>query len=312
MSRAKVLITAAEVHELIPEQLRAMGYEVVHLPEPAEETLLSVIADYEGLIITTYTQVTAKVLEHAKALKFIGRVGSGLENVDAITAQKKGIQVFSSPEGNANAVGEHALALLLSLMNNITSAHHEVLKGVWKREENRGEELDGKTVGIIGLGHTGSAFAKKLRGFDVRVLAYDKFKTNYGTDFVEESSLVEIAQKAEVISVHIPYSQENHHVISAELIRQFQRKPYLIHTCRGAVADTSALLEGLLSGQIKALGIDVFEDEPWTKAKRVTADTYKQLLTLPQVIATPHIAGWTTESKVKLAHVLMEKIRLMR
>jgi D-3-phosphoglycerate dehydrogenase len=181
---SKVLITAKEVDNIIPDGLKKLGYEVNHLPEPSEADLLEIIADYEGIIITTYTKLNQKVLDQATNLKFIGRVGSGLENIDLGYAKQKGIEVMSSPEGNANAVGEHALGLLLNVMNKISRANQEVKNGIWQREENRGEELDGKTVGIIGLGHTGSAFARKLRGFDVKVLAYDKFKTQlwFGLD----------------------------------------------------------------------------------------------------------------------------------
>lgn len=307
--KPKVLITAKEVHELIPLELAALGYEITHLPEPSQQELLGVINQYVGLIITTYTQVDTTILNQAHQLQFIGRVGSGLENVDLEAAATKGIAVFSSPEGNANAVGEHALTLLLNLMNRIHIAHREVQQGIWLREENRGEELDGKTVGIIGFGHTGSAFARKLRGFDVEVLAYDKFKSNYGNDFVRESSLEEIVGRAQVISLHIPYTIDNHHFVNIDFVQKLQKKPYLIHTCRGAVADTHALVHALQNQQIKALGIDVFEDEPWHKSQRVQSETYEKLLQHPQVIATPHIAGWTQESKIKLASVLMNKIK---
>lgn len=307
--KPKVLITAKEVHELIPQQLKELGYDVVHLPEPTEEALLQVVQDYEGLIITTYTKVNQRVLDKALQLRFVGRVGSGLENVDVAAAKDKGIQVFSSPEGNANAVGEHALTLLLNLMNKVSVAHQEVQQGVWKREENRGEELDGKVVGIIGLGNTGSAFAKKLRGFDVEILAYDKFKTNYATDTIKESSMQEIAEKADIISFHIPYSKDNHHIINDVFISKLKKQIYLIQTSRGALMDTEAVLSHLKTGEIKALGIDVYEDEPWTKGEHASVNVYQALLSLAQVIATPHIAGWTQESKIKLANVLMEKIK---
>lgn len=307
--RPKVLITAKEVHELIPHQLVELGYDVDHLPEPSHEALLEAIPFYEGLIITTYTKVTAEVIDHAVQLKFIGRVGAGLENIDTKYAQQKNIPVFSSPEGNANAVGEHALGLLLNLMNKISHAHQEVKKGIWLREENRGEELDGKTVGIIGFGNTGSAFAKKLRGFDVKVLAYDKFKSGFSTDWVTESSLEKIQQEADVISVHIPYLKENHHWIDAEFFQNLQKSPYIIHTCRGEVIDFRFIENALNTQQIKGIALDVFEDEPWTKAQKVPLDIYQNILKHPQVIATPHIGGWTIESKFKLADILMQKIK---
>ena len=305
---AKVLITAKEVHELIPERLADLGYRSDHLPEPSEEELLEVIADYEGLIITTYTKVSRVVIDKAVQLKFIGRVGSGLENVDLAYAAEKGIQVFSSPEGNANAVGEHALALTLNLFNKISVAYQEVKAGIWKREENRGLELDGKVVGIIGLGHTGTAFAKKLRGFEVEVLAYDKYRKNYGSDFVTESTVDEILERADLISLHVPCTPETYHMVSPGWIAHTGNRPYLIHTCRGEVIDTEAVLAGLKSGQLRGLGIDVYEDEPWTKVRKIPLSVYRELFDLPQVIATPHIAGWTQESKFKLADILMDKI----
>ncbi len=306
--KPKVLITAKEVHEIIEVGLKKLGYEVNHVPEPSEIELLEIIGEYEGIIVTTYTKVNEKVLHQATALKFIGRVGSGLENIDVEFAKQKGIEVMSSPEGNANAVGEHALGLLLNVMNKISKANQEVKSGIWQREESRGEELDGKTVGIIGLGHTGSAFARKLRGFDVKVLAYDKFKTHYGTDWIQEVTLDELLEKSDVISLHIPYLKENYHFINHEKIYKMSQKPYLIHTCRGELIDTLAVLDALKSNTIKGLGIDVYEDEPWTKGKQVSTEIYRELFSLPQVIATPHIGGWTIESKIKLAQILMEKI----
>ncbi|MCO5248281.1 MAG: NAD(P)-binding domain-containing protein [Chitinophagales bacterium] len=310
--KAKVLITAKEVDDIVVSELESMNYDVSHLPEPSEEQLLDVIGEYEGLIITTYTKVNKKVLAKAEKLKFVGRVGAGLENVDEQAAQEKGVAVFNSPEGNCNAVGEHALGLLLSVMNHIASANMEVKNGIWQREENRGEELDGKVVGIIGLGHTGTAFAKKLRGFDVEVLAYDKYKENYGTDFIKEVSLDELLQRADIISFHIPYSKSNHHFLNVSMIEKMQQKPYIMHTCRGAVMDTKAVLNALETQEIKALGIDVYEDEPWTKGKQVEIDSYKKLFSLKNVTATPHIAGWTKESKIKLAQVLMQKIKIWK
>ncbi|HUH74329.1 MAG TPA: NAD(P)-dependent oxidoreductase [Chitinophagales bacterium] len=306
--KPKVLITAKEVHEIIEVGLKNLGYEVIHLPEPTENELLEIIAEYEGIIVTTYTQLNQKVLNLAEQLKFIGRVGSGLENIDVEFAKQKGIVVLSSPEGNANAVGEHALGLLLNVMNKISQANKEVKNGIWQREENRGEELDGKTVGIIGLGHTGSAFARKLRGFDVKVLAYDKFKTNYATDWIQEVELDELLEKSDVISLHIPFLKENYHFIDQEKISKMSQNPYLIHTCRGEVIDTISVLDALKSNSIKGLGIDVYEDEPWTKDKQVSLEIYQELFSLDQVLATPHIGGWTIESKIKLAQILMEKI----
>lgn len=303
-----VLITAKEIHPLIPERLKALGFDVHEMPEPSVEELLKVIGEYEGLIFTTYTRVDKTLLNKAKKLRFIGRVGSGLENVDLEEAALKGVAVFSSPEGNANAVGEHALALLLNLLNNICKVHHEVKAGIWQRENNRGKELDGRTVGIIGYGHTGSAFARKLRGFECKVLAYDKYKNGFGNDQIKEASLDEIIENADVISFHVPYTRETHHMIDSSFFDKLQKQPIILNTCRGAVMDTRAALVAINEEKISGLGMDVFEDEPWNKNEMVPQEVYQQLLSHQHVIATPHIAGWTVESKWKLASILMDKI----
>jgi D-3-phosphoglycerate dehydrogenase / 2-oxoglutarate reductase len=304
----KVLIAAEDVHSSLPERLEALGYQTDFLTDASESGLHKVIGDYEGLIFTTDTKVDAALLSKAGALKWIGRMGSGLENVDEVAAAAKNIAILSSPEGNANAVGEHTLGLLLSIMNNITSAHFEVQHGIWQREENRGEELDGKTVGIIGLGNTGNAFAKKLRGFDVEILAYDKFKTGFTNKWLKETRLNKLMARADIISVHIPYNLENHHFINDEFFEMLNRPVYLLHTSRGRIADTHAIARALDSGAIKGLGIDVFEDEPWAKTEIIKRKVYKNILSNPRVVATPHVAGWSTESKERTAVVLVEKI----
>lgn len=305
----KVLITAAEVHPIIPEGLLEMGFEVEISPDISRAELLQNINKYEGLIFATYTIVDCELLDAASQLKFAGRVGSGLENADVAYAASKGIAIINSPEGNANAVGEHSLGLLLSVMNNISRGQRELLNGQWQREANRGEELDGKKVGIIGFGHTGSAFAKKLRGFDVKVLAYDKYKTGFGNEFVKESTLEEIQEKADVISFHVPYSNEIHHWVNENFMLRCHQKPYLINTSRGEVFNTSDVLLALKKGSIRGLGIDVYEDEPPSKGIKNNPSLYLELFEHPKVVATPHIAGWTKESKELLATVLMDKIR---
>lgn len=306
--KPSVLITAKEIHPVIPSRLMEMGFDVKEMPEPSEQELLEVIRDHTGLIFTTYTRVDKNLLEKAVRLKFMGRVGSGLENVDLEHAGKKGVAVFNSPEGNANAVGEHTLGLLLNLTNHICRANNELKQGIWQREANRGLELDGKVVGIIGYGHTGNAFARKLRGFDCKVLSYDKYKTGFGDAHVLESTFEAIIQEADVISFHVPLAEDTHHLMNETFFSALKNQPIILHTCRGAVMDTTAALHALENGLISGLGIDVFEDEPWTKARYSPEATYRKLLSHDSVIATPHIAGWTVESKLKLANVLMDKI----
>lgn len=302
----KALITA-DIHPYLREQLEASGFSVDVIPEIDRTHLLEIIPAYSILIITTYTQVDKEVVDKATQLQLIGRVGSGMENVDVAYCTAKNIICINSPEGNGNAVGEHCLAMLLSLLNNIPQANQELKQQIFRREENRGKELDGMTVGIIGYGHTGKAFARKLRGFEVEILVFDPYVTVVDS-WVKQVSLTDIQQRAEVISFHVPYNRETHHYAGTAFLEQCRMTPVIINTSRGAVADTVALMEMLEQGKIAGVCIDVFEDEPLTKNKVHVPEVYQRLLANPRVVATPHIAGWTVESKYKLVKILMDKI----
>ncbi len=302
----KALITA-DIHPYLREQLEASGFSVDVIPEIDRTHLLEIIPAYSILIITTYTQVDMEVVDKATQLQLIGRVGSGMENVDVAYCTAKNIICVNSPEGNGNAVGEHCLAMLLSLLNNIPQANQELKQQIFRREENRGKELDGMTVGIIGYGHTGKAFARKLRGFEVEILVFDPYVTVVDS-WVKQVSLTDIQQRAEVISFHVPYNRETHHYAGTAFLEQCRMTPVIINTSRGAVADTVALTEMLEQGKIAGVCIDVFEDEPLTKNKVHVPEVYQRLLAHPRVVATPHIAGWTIESKYKLVKILMDKI----
>lgn len=302
----KALITA-DIHPYLREQLEASGFSVDVIPEIDRTHLLEIIPAYSILIITTYTQVDMEVVDKATQLQLIGRVGSGMENVDVAYCTAKNIICVNSPEGNGNAVGEHCLAMLLSLLNNIPQANQELKQQIFRREENRGKELDGMTVGIIGYGHTGKAFARKLRGFEVEILVFDPYVTVVDS-WVKQVSLTDIQQRAEVISFHVPYNRETHHYAGTAFLEQCRMTPVIINTSRGAVADTVALMEMLEQGKIAGLCIDVFEDEPLTKNKVHVPEVYQRLLAHPRVVATPHIAGWTIASKYKLVKILMDKI----
>ncbi|MCC6570087.1 MAG: hydroxyacid dehydrogenase [Chitinophagales bacterium] len=302
----KALITA-DIHPYLREQLEASGFSVDVIPEIDRTHLLEIIPAYSILIITTYTQVDMEVVDKATQLQLIGRVGSGMENVDVAYCTAKNIICVNSPEGNGNAVGEHCLAMLLSLLNNIPQANQELKQQIFRREENRGKELDGMTVGIIGYGHTGKAFARKLRGFEVEILVFDPYVTVVDS-WVKQVSLTDIQQRAEVISFHVPYNRETHHYAGTAFLEQCRMTPVIINTSRGAVADTVALTEMLEQGKIAGVCIDVFEDEPLTKNKVHVPEVYQRLLAHPRVVATPHIAGWTVESKYKLVKILMDKI----
>lgn len=302
----KALITA-DIHPYLREQLEASGFSVDVIPEIDRTHLLEIIPAYSILIITTYTQVDMEVVDKATQLQLIGRVGSGMENVDVAYCTSKNIICVNSPEGNGNAVGEHCLAMLLSLLNNIPQANQELRQQIFRREENRGKELDGMTVGIIGYGHTGKAFARKLRGFEVEILVFDPYVTVVDS-WVKQVSLTDIQQRAEVISFHVPYNRETHHYAGTAFLEQCRMTPVIINTSRGAVADTVALMEMLEQGKIAGVCIDVFEDEPLTKNKVHVPEVYQRLLAHPRVVATPHIAGWTIASKYKLVKILMDKI----
>lgn len=302
----KALITA-DIHPYLREQLEASGFSVDVIPEIDRTHLLEIIPVYSILIITTYTQVDMEVVDKATQLQLIGRVGSGMENVDVAYCTAKNIICVNSPEGNGNAVGEHCLAMLLSLLNNIPQANQELKQQIFRREENRGKELDGMTVGIIGYGHTGKAFARKLRGFEVEILVFDPYVTVVDS-WVKQVSLTDIQQRAEVISFHVPYNRETHHYAGTAFLEQCRMTPVIINTSRGAVADTVALTDMLEEGKIAGVCIDVFEDEPLTKNKVHVPEVYQRLLAHPRVVATPHIAGWTVESKYKLVKILMDKI----
>lgn len=302
----KALITA-DIHPYLREQLEASGFSVDVIPEIDRTHLLEIIPAYSILIITTYTQVDMEVVDKATQLQLIGRVGSGMENVDVAYCTAKNIICVNSPEGNGNAVGEHCLAMLLSLLNNIPQANQELKQQIFRREENRGKELDGMTVGIIGYGHTGKAFARKLRGFEVEILVFDPYVTVVDS-WVKQVSLTDIQQRAEVISFHVPYNRETHHYAGTAFLEQCRMTPVIINTSRGAVADTVVLTEMLEQGKIAGVCIDVFEDEPLTKNKVHVPEVYQRLLAHPRVVATPHIAGWTVASKYKLVKILMDKI----
>ncbi|WP_299673146.1 2-hydroxyacid dehydrogenase [uncultured Tenacibaculum sp.] len=299
-------------HDLMIQQLIELGYENHEDYTSSKEEIEAKIHNYDGFIIRSRFTIDKQFLDKATNLKFIGRVGAGLENIDCDYAISKGIQLISAPEGNRNAVGEHALGMLLSLFNKLNKADQEVRSGKWLREENRGIELDGKTVGLIGYGNMGNAFAKKLRGFDVEVLCYD-IKDGVGNENCKQVSLQELQEKADVLSLHTPQTELTINMVNKEFINNFKKPFWLINTARGKSVVTKDLVSALESGKILGAGLDVLEYEKKSFENLFTEseipEAFQDLIDSDKVLLSPHVAGWTVESKIKLAQTIVDKIK---
>ena len=298
-------------HPLLITQLNELGYINDEDYTSDKPSIEAKIHDYDGIVIRSRFKIDRQFLDAATNLKFIGRVGAGLENIDCDYAETKGITLISAPEGNRNAVGEHSLALLLSLFNKLNQADQEVRSGKWLREENRGHELDGKTVGLIGYGNMGNAFAKKLSGFDVTVLCHD-IKSNVGNQFAEQVTLEELQERSDVLSLHTPETPLTINMVNSEFINAFKKPFWLINTARGKSVVTKDLVSALEFGKILGAGLDVLEYEKSSFENLFTADMpepFKYLINASNVILTPHVAGWTKESKEKLAQTIVDKIK---
>ena len=297
-------------HPLLWEQLQKAGFHNEADFTSSKQEVEAKIENYHGIVIRSRFKIDKTFLDKAINLQFIARVGAGLESIDCDYATAKGIHLIAAPEGNANAVGEHAIGMLLSLFNNLNKANNEVKSGQWKREANRGHELEGKTVGIIGYGNMGKSFAKKLRGFDVTVLCHD-ILPNMGNENATQVLLSELQERADILSLHTPWTPETDKMINSDFINKFKKPFWFINTARGNSVVTTDLVEGLKSGKILGAGLDVLEYEKLsfeTLFEGEKPPAFEYLLNAENVLLTPHIAGWTFESHEKLAQVIVDKI----
>lgn len=299
-------------HNLLINQLNDLGFENIEDYTSSKTEVEAIISEYDGIVIRSRFTIDKSFLDAASNLKFIGRVGAGLENIDCDYAKEKGVCLISAPEGNRNAVGEHALGMLLSLFNKLNKADDEVRRGKWLREDNRGLELDGKIVGLIGYGNMGKAFAKKLKGFDVEVLCYD-IKEEVADENCKQVTLKELKEKVDVLSLHTPQTPLSLNMVDREFINSFKKPFWLINTARGKSVVTKDLVEALNKGKILGVGLDVLEFEKASFENLFSSnnvpDVFQELISSDKVLLTPHVAGWTVESKFKLAQTIVDKIK---
>ncbi len=306
MKKLKILI-ADHLHPVFKQGAQDLGFEVTDAPNITRAETLNHIADFDGIAIRTKFKIDKEIFEAASNLKFVARAGAGMDNIDVTIAQQRNIKLINAPEGNCDAVGEHAIALLLSLMNNLRQADTQIRSGIWDREGNRGYELKGKTVGIIGYGHTGQAFARKIKSFGVNIIAYDKYKYRYSDDFVQENSMEQIVKYADVLSLHIPLTRETRQMVDDEYLLHFKKPIFFINASRGEIVNTQAVLNAIKSGKILGAGLDVLEVEKHPALAEQTF--YNELINSNKVLLSPHIGGWTFDSYRKISEVLVEKLK---
>lgn len=311
MSTSNTVVFIDTVHSVLQERLTQANYKCLDASNKSKAECKELLSGAVGIVVRSRFPMDADFLSHAKKLKFIARSGAGMENIDISYCQERGIQLYNAPEGNRNAVAEHALGMLLSLFNNLKKGDLEIREGVWDREGNRGVELDGKTVGIIGYGNNGAAFAKKLRGFDVDILAYDKYKTGFSNEFVKESSLSDLYENADVLSLHIPQNDETMFLVNDEFLSLFKKPIYLINLSRGKIVRTAALRKAIQEDRVLGACLDVLEFEKASFENIFSGEMpedFEFLLKSNKVILSPHVGGWTKESYFKLSNVLADKI----
>ena len=311
MDTTRKILFIDNAHGILPETLEQNNFVCDFRVEWTKRQLEEIVGAYFGIVVRSRIKLDALFLEKATQLKFIARYGIGLEHIDLQYANKRNINVFNSPEGSKDVVGEHALGMLLNLLNHIGRSDRQIRTGHWLREPNRGTEIKGRTVGILGYGNTGQAFAKRLSGFEAKVIAYDKYKSNYGDAYAEAVDLPELFEKSDFLSIHIPYDSDNHYFIDKAFLASFKKPIYLINTARGLVLNTADLVQAIELGKVLGAGLDVIEYEETSFVNLSLASLpapFQYLVNSEQVILTPHIAGWSHTAKKKHAEVLAQKI----
>lgn len=300
------ILIVDDIHPIFIEQAEALGYKCDYKPTIKIDEALQIIANYAGLVIRSKFNVDKQVIDAATGLRFVCRAGAGMDNINEVYAAEKKLTLINASEGNMDAVGEHAVGMLLSLMNHFNTADAEIRSGEWNRERNRGFELKGKTVGIIGYGFMGKSFAKKLSGFEVDVIAYDKYKTGFSDRYAREVSMEEIVKHSDVLSVHVPLTKETNGMINDELLFHFKKPIFFINTSRGKVAKVRAILNAIKEGKILGAGLDVLETEKFPALGE--QEWFDDLKRSGKVLLTPHVAGWTFDSYRKISEVMAGKL----
>lgn len=306
----KKILIADYLHPVFKEEVEKLGFECHDMPMISREKTLEIIRDYTGIAIRTKFLIDREVIDAGNNLKFIARAGAGMDNIDEEYAVSKGIHCINAPEGNRDAVGEHVIGMLLSLLNKLRNGDQQIRNGVWDREANRGFELKGKTVALIGYGNNGRSLAQKLSGFEVDVIAYDKYKTSFSDQYAREVSMEEIVKHADILSYHIPLTRETRQLFNHEYLFHFRKPIILLNASRGGIVNTKAVIDGLKNGKILAAGLDVLEvekfpvlsEQPW----------FTELIENDKVILSPHVAGWSVESYRKISEVLAEKLKRLK
>ena len=305
----KKILIADHLHPAFKEEAEKLGYVCDDLPFLSREETFQILGDYTGIAIRTKFLIDKELIDAGSNLKFIARAGAGMDNVDEEYAISKGIACINAPEGNRDAVGEHVIGMLLSLLNNLRTGDQQIRDGIWDREANRGWELKGKTVAIIGYGNNGKSFAQKLSGFEVKVIAYDKYKTGFSDKYAEEVSMEQVVKFADVLSFHIPLTRETRRLFNEEYLFHFKKSIILLNASRGEIVDTQTLVGGLKSGKITSAGLDVLEVEKFPALSEMP--WYTELMNSEKVILSPHVAGWSVESYRKISEVLAEKLKMI-